>query len=255
MAISITHTFSPNTTIQSSQVNANFSLLATRAVDKTGDTMTGNLLFTDATYDIGASGATRPRDLFLSRNAVVGGTIGVTGAATLSSTLALTGALTLTAGQIIFPASQNAAAGANTLDDYEEGLSSNSWVPVIGGSGGTSGQTYTTQVGSYVKIGRLVVASYTALLSAKGTITGDVQIQGLPFTAVNVTNLFHVQGVAFVGLVSNWIDIQMSVQPNTTTATLIGTAAAGTANATKLATADIANTSQMSGTIVYFATA
>lgn len=34
----------------------------------------GNLLFTDATYDIGASGATRPRDLFLSRNAVIGGT-------------------------------------------------------------------------------------------------------------------------------------------------------------------------------------
>lgn len=46
-----------------------------------------NLTFTDATYDIGASGATRPRDLFLSRNAVIGGTLGVTGAATLSSTL------------------------------------------------------------------------------------------------------------------------------------------------------------------------
>ena len=34
-----------------------------------------NLTFTDATYDIGASGATRPRDLFLSRNAVIGGTL------------------------------------------------------------------------------------------------------------------------------------------------------------------------------------
>ena len=40
----------------------------------TGGTLTGNLLFTDATYDIGASGATRPRDLYLSRNAVIGGT-------------------------------------------------------------------------------------------------------------------------------------------------------------------------------------
>lgn len=38
-----------------------------------GGTLTGSLLFTDATYDIGASGATRPRDLFLSRNLVVGG--------------------------------------------------------------------------------------------------------------------------------------------------------------------------------------
>ena len=38
-----------------------------------------HLLFVDATYDIGASGATRPRDLFLSRNATVGGTLAVTG--------------------------------------------------------------------------------------------------------------------------------------------------------------------------------
>lgn len=85
MAISLTYTFSAGTRILSSQVNANFSTLATRALDKTGDTMTGNLLFTDATYDIGASGATRPRDLFLSRNATIGGTISVTGNSTLAS--------------------------------------------------------------------------------------------------------------------------------------------------------------------------
>jgi hypothetical protein len=48
-----------------------------------------DLLFTDNTYDIGKSGATRPRDLFASRNAVIGGTLGVTGAATLTSTLAV----------------------------------------------------------------------------------------------------------------------------------------------------------------------
>lgn len=44
-----------------------------------GGTLTGNLLFTDATYDIGASGATRPRDIFQSRNHVIGGTLNVTG--------------------------------------------------------------------------------------------------------------------------------------------------------------------------------
>lgn len=37
-----------------------------------GGTMTGSLLFTDASFDIGSSGATRPRDLFLSRDATVG---------------------------------------------------------------------------------------------------------------------------------------------------------------------------------------
>lgn len=54
----------------------------------TGGTLTGNLLFTDATYDIGASGATRPRDLYLSRNAVIGGTLNVTGHPTLEGVTA-----------------------------------------------------------------------------------------------------------------------------------------------------------------------
>ncbi len=42
---------------------------------KSGGTLTGDLLFTDAAHDIGKSGATRPRDGFFSRDLVVGGTI------------------------------------------------------------------------------------------------------------------------------------------------------------------------------------
>lgn len=45
-------------------------------------TNAANLIFTDNTYDIGASGATRPRDLFLAGDATVGGndlTIGAAG--------------------------------------------------------------------------------------------------------------------------------------------------------------------------------
>lgn len=67
-------------------------------------TLAADLLFGDALYDIGKTGATRPRDLFLSRNATVGGTLGVTGTSTLGvlgagattvSTLHATGASTL----------------------------------------------------------------------------------------------------------------------------------------------------------------
>lgn len=61
-------------------------------------TLAGNLLFTDATYDIGASGATRPRDFFLSRNAVVGGTLGVTGVATFTAAAVLSSGATVTTG-------------------------------------------------------------------------------------------------------------------------------------------------------------
>lgn len=90
MAIALTYTFVAGTRALASQVNANFTTLSARALDKTGDTMTGDLKFTDATYDIGKTGATRPRDFFLSRNAVIGGTLGVTGVATLAaSTISL----------------------------------------------------------------------------------------------------------------------------------------------------------------------
>ena len=74
-------------------------LAATTAVVGTiPNPITQDLLFTDATYDIGKSGATRPRDLFQSRNATIGGTLAVTGATTIGGTLAVTGATTLTGG-------------------------------------------------------------------------------------------------------------------------------------------------------------
>ena len=49
-------------------------------------TITSHLLFTDNTYDIGASGATRPRNLYLSNNLVVGGAQTLTGALTVDNT-------------------------------------------------------------------------------------------------------------------------------------------------------------------------
>ena len=49
-------------------------------------TVTSNLIFTDNTYDIGASGATRPRSLFLAGNITAGGNQTLTGALTVDST-------------------------------------------------------------------------------------------------------------------------------------------------------------------------
>ena len=55
-------------------------LAATTAVSASiPNPISQDLLFTDATYDIGKSGATRPRDLFTSRNATVGSDIVVSG--------------------------------------------------------------------------------------------------------------------------------------------------------------------------------
>lgn len=66
--------------------------------DATADTVTmtarlasGLTWSSDNAQDIGASGANRPRDLFLARNAVIGGTLGVAGAATLSGAVTFAG--------------------------------------------------------------------------------------------------------------------------------------------------------------------
>jgi len=86
--------------------------------------------------------------------------------------------MTLTSGQIVFPAVQAPSAGVNTLDDYEEGT----WTPSIGGNA-----TYTTQSGTYVKVGKLVMIGCSLVVNAIGT--GSVNtITGLPFTtAANST--------------------------------------------------------------------
>jgi len=69
---------------------------------------------------------------------------------------------------------------ANTLDDYEEGT----WTPTIGGSSGTGTVSYSTQLGTYTKIGRVV--TFHGQVTASSTVSGGsgtLQIAGLPFAA------------------------------------------------------------------------
>lgn len=87
--LTIPTTFAPSTVAKSSEVNANFAAIATAFnatavqtdVAKTitvSHTQAADLLFSDALYDIGKTGATRPRDGFFSRNLTVGGTLTAT---------------------------------------------------------------------------------------------------------------------------------------------------------------------------------
>lgn len=90
--------------------------------------------------------------------------------------------INLTGGQIAFPASQNASADANTLDDYEEGT----WTPVFEfTTNGDLARTYTTQSGDYTKNGREVRATGQTLLATftHTTASGQAIMTGLPFAA------------------------------------------------------------------------
>jgi len=149
-------------------------------------------------------------------------------------------------GNITFPATQAASADVNTLDDYEEG----SWTPVIGGSGGTSGQTYTTQQGRYIKIGKLVFVWGYMLLSAKGTITSGVEIQGLPFTPETVAGTFVAALIAQFTTATTWVTINSYIPSASVNCPVIGKTAAA-ASWTQLLTADISNTSDCMFAAVY----
>ena len=129
-----------------------------------------------------------------------------------------------------------------------------SWTPVIGGSGGTSGQVYSTQFGRYNKLGTQVTAWFRVQLSTLGTITTDVQIQGLPFTAENTTNFSACVTIGrWTNLTTALVQLSGVLEPNTTAITLWGAGSAVT-GVSKLAQADLAATSYLEGTITYRAT-
>jgi len=86
-----------------------------------------------------------------------------------------------------FPATQVLSAGANDLDDYEEGT----WTPVDVSGGGL---VYAYGAGSYTKIGRVV--NYACQVIFPATADGnEARIGGLPFVA-NPAN-----AAGFIGLV------------------------------------------------------
>jgi hypothetical protein len=84
---------------------------------------------------------------------------------------------------ITFPATQSASSNANTLDDYEEGT----FTPTYLATTGTLGTvTYANVQGNYTKVGRLVTVSggFYCSAFAAGTGSGDLLITGLPFASL-----------------------------------------------------------------------
>jgi hypothetical protein len=78
---------------------------------------------------------------------------------------------------ITFPATASASSNSNTLDDYEEGT----FTPTI--YSGITSITYSTQNGSYTKVGRLVTFALRLELSAGTAAATILRIGSLPFTS------------------------------------------------------------------------
>ena len=102
-------------------------------------------------------------------------------------------AVYLTYGNLQFPATQNPTTNANILDDYEEGT----WTPTLLG-GGLSGQTYTTQTGNYLKVGKTVTVWCTVKLASGTIVAGNyTRIGGLPFSS---STMQSVGSLSYSGL-------------------------------------------------------
>jgi hypothetical protein len=121
------------------------------------------------------------------------------------------------------------------------------WTPGIAFGGGTTGITYTAQLGRYVKIGKVVVADFDITLSAKGTSTGAATITGLPFSSD--LNMTATGSMGFYNNVT-WaaVPVVLSLATNSTAVNI-----EHQTTTTILTEADTAftNTSRIVGTISY----
>lgn len=102
--------------------------------------------------------------------------------------------------QLRFHGTPVLSSDPNTLDDYEEGT----WTPILGGDGGQTGQTYADQVGYYQKIGNRVYFTFSATLTAKGSVSLEAVLAGLPFPVAGITS-------AGAGYVSDFNNLGVSV--------------------------------------------
>lgn len=138
--------------------------------------------------------------------------------------------------------------GTNFMAAYATG----SFTPAINFGGGTTGITYTSQTGTYYKIGKVCYVLISIVLSNKGSSSGALNITGLPFT-VNTT----------MDTSTTWFDSSTSFPTGctyvftefgaaTTTATCYATGTLKGANA--MQNTNLTNTSVINVTGFYFTT-
>ena len=67
--------------------------------------------------------------------------------------------------------------------DAPSAIGQASWTPALQFGGAAVGMTYSGQAGTYIKLGKTIIASFNIGLSALGSSTGNATIAGLPFTS------------------------------------------------------------------------
>lgn len=137
------------------------------------------------------------------------GTMALLQTPSFATTIGVGGATPATTGAgITFPATQSASSNANTLDDYEEGT----WTPTLSFSSGSV--TYTTRLGSYVKVGRVVTLNFWIYGASVSSPSGDTKITNLPFatssTAYRPSTALRVNQLSITGQIMAWAEVNVT---------------------------------------------
>jgi hypothetical protein len=146
-----------------------------------------------------------------------------------------------TAGKGIDFSADPSAAGMTSelLDDYEEGT----WTPSVGGTA-----TYTTQVGSYTKIGRQITLWFDLTINTLGT-GSTTKITGVPVPPVINTN-YHTGTVYWENIATNQIALGIYIQQSTGDIYFMGANASAASITNQPAV--IGNGATFRGTLTYY---
>jgi hypothetical protein len=142
------------------------------------------------------------------------------------------------------------ATGAAIWDGEPTELTlTTSWVPSLTGSTGSTGITYTTQIGYYQRVNNLVTASFYILLSSAGTASGTVSISSFPI-ANNSSNISAQTSVVFTNctLTAGHTHMFCGLGTSSTDAAITEV---GSGVQTAYDFANVSGTSSFSGTLIY----
>jgi hypothetical protein len=129
------------------------------------------------------------------------------------------GALVSSGGGIDF-----GSGASTTISTYEVGT----FTPSMNFAGGTSGLTYSQQIGYYTRIGDRVFVSGVIILSALGSSSGNAEITGLPEVSSNASAYYHDHLQIIPGSMSGLTGIVASqIVAGTSTARLLQSSSTG----------------------------
>lgn len=202
--ISITNSSfgAPISTSSGGVINGTLSVFNTGGINVTAITSagTGVLTFAECTF---LSGTASVISVGTGTTVALSSTV-----VNSTNTNAITGAGTLNYGTIDW---QNTSRLINTTT--QSNINSTTFTPAVKFGGASTGITYTTQQGQYLRVGNLVFISINIVTSSKGSSTGAMSISGLPFTpssaisGLTVPFFFYTGGTAVVGSTGFLADI------------------------------------------------